>query len=114
MSLDRVLRSRSGMSPSDNESQTSSSVALELEQPEITSHFLAAIVESSDDAIISKNLNGIIISWNKGAERIFGYTAEEAIGQSITILIPPENTDEEPTILEKIRQGLRVDHYETV
>src|SRR6478752_327421 len=74
----------------------------------------AAIVEFSDDAIISKDLNGVITSWNKGAERIFGYLAEEVIGKPITILIPPERQDEEPTILDRIRRGERVDHYETV
>jgi PAS domain S-box-containing protein len=74
----------------------------------------AFIVESGSDAIISKNLNGIIISWNKGAERIFGYTAEEAIGKPITILIPPDRQDEEPTILQRIRRGERIETYETV
>ena len=75
---------------------------------------LAAIVESSDDAIISKTLEGIILSWNKGAERIFGYTADEVVGKSILILIPPDRRDEEPAILERIRKGERIDHYETV
>ncbi len=74
----------------------------------------AAIVESSDDAIISKDLNGIITSWNDGAMRIFGYTAEEVIGKSITMLIPKERQDEEPGILQRIRKGDRVDHYETI
>src|SRR4051812_19953612 len=76
--------------------------------------FLAAIVESSDDAIISKDLNGIITSWNHGAERIFGYGAREVIGRPITILIPPDHLNEEPKILERIRHGDRIDHYETV
>jgi PAS domain S-box-containing protein len=75
---------------------------------------LAAIVESSDDAIISKNLDGIIRSWNQGAERLFGYTAEEAIGKSITFIIPADRLDEEPAILERLRKGERVDHFETV
>jgi PAS domain S-box-containing protein len=75
---------------------------------------LAAIVESSDDAIISKDLNGIITSWNAGAQRLYGYTAEEVIGNPVTILMPPEHQDEEPVILERIRQGERIDHYETV
>jgi len=75
---------------------------------------LAAIVESSDDAIISKDLNGIITSWNKGAELIFGYLAEEVIGKSIKILIPADQQDEEDTIIGRIRAGQRVEHYETV
>jgi PAS domain S-box-containing protein len=75
---------------------------------------LAAIVESSDDAIVGKNLDGIIQSWNKGAERLFGYGAEEAIGKSVTLLIPPERLHEEPEIIGRIRKGERVDHYETV
>lgn len=75
---------------------------------------LAAIVESSDDAIISKDLNGIVMTWNRGAQRLFGYTAEEMIGQPIQRLIPTDRFDEEPRILERIRQGHRIDHYETV
>jgi PAS domain S-box-containing protein len=74
---------------------------------------LSAIVDSSDDAIISKSLDGIITSWNKSAERLFGYTAEEVIGQSITILIPPDRLDEEPEIISKLKRGERVDHFET-
>jgi PAS domain S-box-containing protein len=76
--------------------------------------WLSAIIESSDDAIISKNLNGIIMSWNKGAERIFGYQEEEVIGKPVTVLMPPERYNEEPAILAGIRQGHRFDHYETV
>jgi PAS domain S-box-containing protein len=75
---------------------------------------LAAIVESSDDAIISKSLEGVISSWNHSAERLFGYTSEEAIGQNITLIIPLDRHDEEPKILERIRRGERVDHFETV
>ena len=75
---------------------------------------LVAIVQSSDDAIISKDLNGIITSWNAGAARIFGYSAEETIGQPVTILIPADHLDEEPGILERIRRGDRIEHYETV
>lgn len=75
---------------------------------------LAAIVESSDDAIIGKDLNGIITSWNRGARQMFGYAAEEAIGNSVTILMPPERVDEEPGILARIRAGERIEHYETV
>jgi PAS domain S-box-containing protein len=75
---------------------------------------LGTIVQSSDDAIVSKNLDGIITSWNRGAERVFGYTAEEAIGQPITIVIPQDRQDEERTILTRIRRGERIDHFETV
>jgi PAS domain S-box-containing protein len=74
----------------------------------------AAIVESSDDAIISKNLDGVIMTWNRGAERIFGYKADEVVGKPVTILMPPERRDEEPGILARIRRGERIDHYETV
>ena len=75
---------------------------------------LASIVESCDDAIISKDLNAIITSWNRGAERLFGYTADEAIGQSITMLIPPDRADEESEILERLWRGERVDHFESI
>jgi len=76
---------------------------------------LAAIVDSSDDAIISKDLNGIITSWNKSAERVFGYTAEEAIGQAvITLLVPAGRQDEELEILDRLRRGEHVDHFETI
>jgi PAS domain S-box-containing protein len=75
---------------------------------------LAAIVESSHDAIISKDLDGVIQTWNNGAERIFGYTAAEAIGKPVTILFPPDRFAEEPYILARIRSGEKVDHYETV
>ena len=71
-------------------------------------------IVSVDDAIASKNLEGIFNSWNKGAERLFGYSAEEAIGNPATILIPDDHLDEEPTILAKLRKGERIEHYETV
>ncbi len=74
---------------------------------------LAAIVDSSDDAIVSKNLHGIISSWNRGAERLFGYSATEAIGQHITLIIPREHRDEEIMIVERLKRGERVDHFET-
>jgi PAS domain S-box-containing protein len=85
-----------------------------LRQADRNSRLLASIVESSDDAIISKDLDGVITSWNKSAERLFGYTASETVGQSITMLIPPERLDEEPRILASLRRGERVDHFETV
>ncbi|HEY2589684.1 MAG TPA: ATP-binding protein [Tepidisphaeraceae bacterium] len=75
---------------------------------------LAAIVESSDDAIVSKSLQGIIRTWNKGAERIFGWRAEEVIGEAINLIIPPDRQDEEPQILARLARGERVDHFETV
>ena len=81
---------------------------------EDSSRRIAAIVESSDDAIVSKDLNGIITSWNAGAERLFGYTAEEAIKKPITIIIPPERYPEEQNIMDRIRSGERVEHLDTV
>lgn len=77
-------------------------------------YFLASIVESSDDAIIGKTLDGIILSWNPGAQRIYGYSADEVIGKPISILVPPDRPDELPQLLERISQGQRIDHFETV
>lgn len=75
---------------------------------------VAAVVESSDDAIVNKDLNGIITSWNRGAEQIFGYKAAEVIGKPVSILIPADHPNEEPGILERIRRGERINHYETI
>ena len=75
---------------------------------------LASIVESSEDAIISKTLTGQILTWNRGAEKIFGYTAQEAIGNPISILIPPDRYDEEKMILSRLSRGERIEHYETI
>jgi PAS domain S-box-containing protein len=75
---------------------------------------MASIVETSDDAIVSKNLDGVIKSWNKGAERVFGYSAAEAVGQPITIVIPGDRHSEERDILTRIRRGERIDHFETI
>jgi PAS domain S-box-containing protein len=83
-------------------------------QAEQAAQRLAAIVESSDDAVLAKDLNGILTSWNQGAERLFGYTPEEVIGKPVTILIPVDRHDEEAEILSRIRAGKRVDHYETI
>jgi PAS domain S-box-containing protein len=85
-----------------------------LQSPELAQYWLAAVIESADDAIISKTLDGIITSWNEGARRIFGYEADEVIGKSVTILIPEGHLDEEPTILARLRAGQRIEHYETV
>jgi PAS domain S-box-containing protein len=86
----------------------------ERKQAEAALSRLAAIVESSDDAIISKDLNGVITSWNAGAQRAFGHTEAEAVGQPITIIIPPELLNEENRILERLRAGEHIQHYETV
>ncbi len=86
----------------------------ERKRAELAKARLAAIVESSDDAIISKDLRGVITSWNRGAANLFGYTAEEAIGQSITMLIPPDHLDEEPRILARIARGESIAHFETI
>jgi len=75
---------------------------------------LAAIVDSSDDAILVKDLRGVIHSWNRGAERLFGYTADEVIGKPVTVLIPPDREKEEPYILRLIASGERLDHFRTV
>ena len=80
----------------------------------LATHHYRAIIESSDDAILSKDLDGLILSWNRGAERLFGFSSEEAVGRPVTIIIPPDRLDEEPTILEKIHRGERIEHFETV
>jgi PAS domain S-box-containing protein len=85
-----------------------------LRESEQRLRWLASIVESSEDVIISKNLNGIIISWNRGAERIFGYTPEEAIGQPITIIVPEDHHDEKRQILTRIRRGEQIEQFEIV
>jgi PAS domain S-box-containing protein len=92
----------------------STRVITERRKAEEDARQLAAIVKSSDDAIISKNLDGVIVSWNEGAERLFGYKAHEAIGNPVTMLIPPEHHDEEPAILQRIRNAEQIDHYETI
>src|SRR5438477_7337338 len=101
----------------DTETRSSSSTAAptaDLAELERARAHLAAIVDSSEDVIISKTLEGIVTSWNKGAERLFGYTAAEMVGQSITRLIPPEVQEEEIQILAKMRRGERIDRFESV
>jgi PAS domain S-box-containing protein len=90
------------------------SIEAELHEKEQRLRYLASIVEFSDDAIVSKNLDSVITSWNNGAERVFGYSAQEAVGQPITMLIPRERQDEETMILSRIRRGERIDHFETI
>ena len=81
---------------------------------DLAAHHYRAIIELSEDAILSKDLNGVILSWNNGAERLFGFTAEEAVGKPVTLIIPVDRHDEEPAILEKIYRGERIHHFETV
>jgi two-component system CheB/CheR fusion protein len=95
-----------------SEQDTLSSTNLALENKVEAQSLLAAIVASSQDAIVSKTLDGIITSWNKGAERLFGYTAEEAIGQSIHLIVPPDLRDQERDILGRLRRGERVEHLD--
>ena len=112
------IRDRSGkvafLNPTGIDITDRRRVAAELLDSEQRLRWLASIVESSDDAIVSKNLDGVITSWNTGAERVFGYTAEEAVGRPITIVIPQDRHDEERTILTRIRRGERIEHFETV
>ncbi len=103
---------RSNVTPSgDNPINTPVS---DLQSPELAAYWLSALIESADDAIISKTLEGIITSWNNGAQRIFGYTADEVIGKPVTMLIPEGHLNEEPAILARLRAGQRIEHYETV
>ena len=112
------IRDRSGavafLHPTGTDITERKRIEAELRENEQRLRWQASIVESSDDAIVSKNLDGVITSWNRGAERVFGYTAAEAVGQPITIVIPQDRQDEERTILTRIRRGERVDRFETV
>ena len=85
-----------------------------ISRDDLVAHHYQAIVESSEDAILSKDLDGVILSWNDGAQRLFGYTAEEAVGRPVTLIIPLDRQNEEPAILEKIHRGERIHHFETV
>ena len=97
------------------ESQEAATLQMaEILKAEEATGLLAAIIESSDDAIISKSLSGIITSWNKSAERLFGYTWEEAVGKNITLIIPSDRLEEEATILERLRKGEKIEHFETI
>jgi PAS domain S-box-containing protein len=78
---------------------------------DLASPFLSSIVESSEDAIVSKSLDGIIASWNRAAERMFGYSASEAVGKHISLIIPPERRAEEDDVLGQIRRGQKVEHF---
>src|SRR5579863_2860888 len=98
----------------DLESYVTPLDAARQEAAEETSSTLAAIVQNSDDAIVAKDLNGIITSWNRSAERIFGYTEQEVLGKPIAIIIPPNLQEEEAQILRRLRAGERIDHFETV
>jgi two-component system CheB/CheR fusion protein len=104
---------RSAQRRLEQQSERLSSANLALESRVEAQSLLAAIVASSDDAILSKTLDGRITSWNRGAERLFGYSAQEAIGQSIHLIVPADARDEETEILDKIRHGDRVDHLES-
>src|ERR1700753_1459919 len=80
----------------------------------LDAYWLSAIIGSADDAIISKTLEGVIKSWNEGAERLFGYAADEAVGRPVSFLIPASHLDEEQAIIARLRRGERIEHYETV
>ena len=112
------IRDRSGtvvfLHPTGTDVTERKRVEAELRASAQQLRYLGAIVESSDDAIVSKNLDGIITSWNRGAERVFGHTAEEAIGKPITIVIPADRRSEEREILTRIGRGERIEHFETV
>ena len=105
-----TLRREDGSPPA----ATDATLTVEVRRLERDAIRLAAIVEYSDDAIVSKNLDGVVQTWNKAAERLFGYTAEEVIGRSITIIIPSDRIAEEDLVLSRIRAGQTVEHYETV
>src|SRR6267142_380923 len=98
----------------DNMSTTISGHSLPDGRDEEMRQLLAAIVDSSDDAIVSKTLDGVITSWNRGARSIFGYTAAEAVGQHILLIIPEDRHAEEADVLARLRRGEKIDHFETM
>jgi PAS domain S-box-containing protein len=113
--VERVVADRSGEKTESVRATTDTQIDVsERALARRAGDLLAAIVDSSDDAIISKTLDGVITSWNKSAERLFGYTREEAVGQHITLIIPEDRRDEEAKIIERLRRGERVDQFETV
>ncbi len=101
------------MSHVSSNSPFDGSKVTQLASEEVVLH-LAAIVQDFDDAVLTKNLDGIITSWNRGAERLFGFNAAEIVGQPVTTLIPPDRLHEEPSIIARLKAGERIDHYETV
>src|ERR1700682_2549048 len=112
--VESVVADRSGEKTKVRAATDARKDVSERTQAERAGELLAAIVDSSDDAIISKTLDGVITSWNTSAERTFGYTREEAVGQHITLIIPEDRRDEEVKIVERLRRGERVDHFETL
>ena len=110
----RIIMSRKAPDDLPPEGSLATNQITDLKSPELAAYWLSALIESADDAIISKTLDGIITSWNQGAERIFDYTADEIIGKPVTVLIPEDHLDEEPAILARLRAGQRIEHYETV
>jgi PAS domain S-box-containing protein len=98
---------------SDKELPSSASSSDNGQVPSLLAEHYQALIEHSDDAVISKTLDGVVVSWNPAAERIFGYSAAEMVGQSMRLLFPPEKQYEEDFILEKIVAGEKVDHFET-
>ena len=96
-----------------NRSRSNGTTALEDIEGVGSQAYLASIVECSDDAIYGKTLDGTILSWNRGAERIYGYSAAEMVGRPVSVLVPPNKPDEVPAILEKVKRGERVSHFET-
>ncbi|HST53497.1 MAG TPA: ATP-binding protein [Pyrinomonadaceae bacterium] len=109
------MTSETTTKPSDEDTEdTMDESVARLNSPDVAPLLLSALVESADDAVISKTLGSVITSWNSGAERLFGYTVEEAVGKSVTMLIPADHPDEEPSIIARLKRGERIEHYETV